>query len=149
MLKQLQIFILIAFTTLALDQFTKLWIVEHPKLPIVIIPDYVQIIFFRNTGVAFSIPLPEFIIIPLVLLMIVIGGWYLHRELDLRKKLAVAALALIVAGALGNVIDRLRLGYVVDFISLWKFPVFNVADIAITGGIAILIFWYSRLERRR
>ncbi len=79
--------------------------------------------------------------------MIVVGGWYLHRELDLRKKLAITALALIVGGALGNVLDRLRLGYVVDFISLWKFPVFNVADIAITGGIGVLIVWYNALEK--
>lgn len=69
-------------------------------------------------------------------------GWI--ARLDRRANLMAAALALILAGALGNVIDRLRLGYVVDFLQVhWHqhyFPAFNVADSAITVGAAYLLF---------
>ncbi len=147
--KRFQLFLLIIFATLATDQLTKLWIIEHPNLPIVMIRDIFQIIFFRNNGIAFSIPLPELIIAPLVVLIILIGGWYLHRELDLRRPLAWVAIALILGGTIGNLLDRFRLGYVVDFIAVWKFPVFNVADIAITGGMLMLVLWYGALEKRK
>jgi len=69
-------------------------------------------------------------------------GWI--ARLDRHANLMAAALALILAGALGNVIDRLRLGYVVDFLQVhWHehyFPAFNVADSAITVGAAYLLF---------
>jgi signal peptidase II len=69
-------------------------------------------------------------------------GWI--ARLDRRANTMAAALALILAGALGNVIDRLRLGYVVDFLQVhWHqhyFPAFNVADSAITVGAAYLLF---------
>jgi signal peptidase II len=69
-------------------------------------------------------------------------GWI--ARLDRRANTMAAALALILAGALGNVIDRMRLGYVVDFLQVhWHqhyFPAFNVADSAITVGAAYLLF---------
>ncbi len=145
---QLLLFTEIAVGTFALDQLVKWWIMSvEKKLPFVLIPEIFQIEFFKNTGIAFSIPLPSISIIPLILILLVCGAWYLNRELDLRKPLAVTALGLIVGGTLGNLFDRVRLDYVVDFISVWKFPVFNIADAAITIGIGILILWYGVLEK--
>lgn len=71
--------------------------------------------------------------------------WWLRR-LNARVWTECAALALILGGAIGNVIDRVRLGYVVDFIDVyygrWHWPAFNIADSAITVGAALLI-WHS------
>lgn len=152
MKKRLIFFLEVLFATLLLDQVTKYWITqsaENGRLPIEIIPNLAHIILFKNTGIAFSIPIPSTIIIPLVLVLIIIGTYYLYKELDLRKPLAVAALGLVLGGAIGNVIDRLRFDYVIDFISIWKFPVFNIADIAITAGIGMLVLWYGVLERKK
>jgi signal peptidase II len=79
-----------------------------------------------------------------VLAMVVSAGllWWLRR-IDPRSRLLASAVALILGGALGNLIDRLRLGHVVDFVSAhWGphyFPAFNVADSAITIGAALLL----------
>lgn len=146
---RLLLFTEIAIGTFALDQITKMLVLSAEKnLPWELIPHMLQIEIFKNTGIAFSIPLPSISIVPLILVLMVGGAFFLHRELDLRKPLAVVALGLIVGGTLGNLFDRIRLGYVVDFISVWKFPVFNVADAAITGGIGILILWYGVLEKK-
>lgn len=73
--------------------------------------------------------------------MLAVWIWRIRNE---GPALLGAALALVLGGALGNVIDRIRLGYVTDFIQVWfgnwAFPSFNVADAAITVGAAILIF---------
>lgn len=147
--KRLLWFIEIALTTIAIDQLIKSVITGSTKLPIEIIPGYVQMILFKNEGIAFSIPLPTIVIVPLILLLIFFGAWYLKKELDLTKPLALTAVSLIIGGAIGNLIDRLRLGYVIDFISVWKFPVFNIADAAITIGIGILILWYAAFEKAK
>lgn len=146
MKKRLIFFLEIVALILALDQGTKLLMLQGSGGDIV--PGLLRFTLFKNAGVAFSIPLPSWIIVPLVVMLIIIGAKYLHRELNLKKPLALAALGLILGGALGNLIDRVRFGYVVDFISIWKFPVFNVADAAITIGIGILMLWYGVLEKK-
>jgi signal peptidase II len=74
------------------------------------------------------------------------------RRLEREAKLVAAALALVLGGALGNVIDRLRLGYVVDFIQVhWQehyFPAFNIADSAITVGAGLLLLDAALGSRR-
>lgn len=146
---RLLLFTEIAIGTFALDQIVKWWVMgAEKKLPIVLIPQILQIELFKNTGIAFSIPLPSISIVPLILVLLVWGAWYLHRELDLQKPLAVTALGLILGGTIGNLFDRVRLGFVVDYISVWKFPVFNIADAAITVGIGMLILWYGVLEKK-
>jgi lipoprotein signal peptidase len=72
---------------------------------------------------------------------------YLFRQLDLSKSLSQIILAILVAGALGNILDRLRLGYVVDFISIGSFPVFNLADSFITVSIFLLMLFYDKIKR--
>lgn len=139
-------FTFVMTTILTFDQISKTLIVSSADLPKIIIENFfdispfMRIILHYNSGIAFSIPLPQAIIIPLILLIIVIGLHALSREIHLDHPLTLTTLALIFGGTLGNLIDRIRLGHVIDFISIWKFPVFNIADIAITCGIAMLIF---------
>lgn len=134
---------------LALDQLTKVWVIRSHSLPLYIIRNFFRIIHSENTGIAFSIPIPQIILIPLIMLIIIFGLNALRKEMNLSHPIAFTSIAMILAGALGNLLDRLRLGYVIDFIAIGKFPVFNVADAGITVGIMILMICYSRLKKTR
>jgi signal peptidase II len=149
----------IAVLLIVLDQMSKAWIMRHfingqnwSVLPVL------NITLRYNTGAAFSMLADAsgwqrwFFIGLGVIVSIFILGW-LWRLNGRTQWLLAVGLCFIVAGALGNVIDRLRLGHVIDFIELhWKdarFPAFNLADSAITVGAALLLldFWLG--DRRR
>ncbi len=69
------------------------------------------------------------------------------KELNLNKKITQILLALIVAGGLSNLFDRFIHGFVIDFISIWIYPIFNIADIYITIGILLTIAFYGKIKR--
>ncbi len=132
-----------------LDQVTKLYILAnfelYQRLEVLPVLDITRL---HNTGAAFSFLAGAggwqrwfFIVLGLVVSGLVVA-WLARLPLKGRGWLA-AAHALVVGGAVGNVIDRAWLGFVVDFISVhygeWYFPAFNVADSAITVGAAILL----------
>jgi signal peptidase II len=134
---------------IALDQVTKIMIVQRVELfqRIEVWP-LLDITRLHNTGAAFSFLSDAggwqrwfFIILGFVVATLV--SVWLHRLPRDRHKWLALALSLVVGGAIGNVIDRIRLGYVVDFIHVhyerWYFPAFNVADSAITVGAVILL----------
>ena len=73
---------------------------------------------------------------------------YYYRQVPSGGWLIRLALGLQLGGALGNVIDRVRLGYVVDFLDAWRWPVFNVADSCIVIGVGLLMLIMLREERR-
>lgn len=133
------VFIATFLATCIADQVTKMLILGYEKNGILLTKNLFSIILYKNTGIAFSIPLPETVIIPLIAILIIFGGFFLRKEIDLTRPAALVSLGLILGGALGNLLDRMRLGYVVDFVSVWIFPVFNIADAAITIGILLLI----------
>ncbi len=142
------LFTVILIGTLALDQLTKVWVTNATNLPIQIIGNFFRIIRTENTGIAFSIPIPQIILIPLIILIIILGLNSLRKEIQFEHPIALTSIAIILAGALGNLLDRLRLGHVIDFIAVGKFPVFNVADTAITCGIALLFLKWKNLKMR-
>jgi len=127
---------------LALDQLSKFIVIKNlnANQSIPIIKGLLYVTFVRNRGAAFGIlknQLPLFIFTALfavVLIFLVISK---KRQ---RPLILNISLGLILAGAIGNLIDRLFLGYVVDFIDFRIWPVFNVADSAITVG-AVLLGW--------
>ena len=135
---------------IALDQLTKLWIVHsfQPYERLHVLP-VLDITLWFNEGAAFSF-LAEASgwqrwVFTGLAVVVGVGILYWMRRLKARRQwMLCCALALILAGALGNVIDRLRIGHVVDFIlAHWNnsyFPAFNVADSAITVGAAFLLF---------
>ena len=133
------------------DQWTKLIVLGHFDYgeSIVMIRDFFSLTYVRNTGAAFGFlasanpgfRVPFFLIVPIIA-MVVLG--FLYRDLPEKARWRAAALGLVSGGAIGNLIDRVRLGYVVDFLDFhWKsayyFPAFNVADSAICAGVAILL----------
>lgn len=116
---------------------------SHPLLPPVVYLTHVQ-----NTGAAFGLfKHQRFIFIGVSVLVI---GWLL-RELFVRPPRVTALMwsyALVLGGTIGNLIDRVRFGYVVDFIDVRVWPfVFNVGDSAITIGVTLLV-WHSLIATR-
>ncbi len=140
------------------DQASKWWIRTRFDLydRIEIVP-WLDITRLHNTGAAFSFlsdagGWQRWMFIGLALAVTLFIMIWLRRLPRTGQTLLAIALALIVGGALGNVIDRAMLGYVVDFISVhrgtWYFPAFNVADSAISVGAALLIL-EALLDGRR
>jgi signal peptidase II len=152
----------VAVLVVAADQVTKWaiieWVALYEKIPL---NSFINLTHQRNTGAAFSFLADAggwqrwfFVVLAsAVSLMIIVWLWRLRRE---RQFILSAGLALVLGGAIGNLIDRATLGYVTDFIQVWfgnwAFPSFNVADAGISVGAAVLIidaiFFSGREESR-
>jgi len=148
--KALFFFLTIVFVIIG-DQWSKLGIIAHFDYgeSIILIRDFFNVTYVRNTGAAFgflaaanpTFRVPFFLVVPIVA-MVVLG--FLYRDLPANAKWRAMALGLVSGGAIGNLIDRVRLGYVVDFLDFhyntaYYFPAFNVADSAICVGVTILL----------
>jgi signal peptidase II len=103
--------------------------------------------YVENTGAAFGILAGQTWL--LAALAVAVGGWFLafHWRQVGGNRAVGFAVALIAGGALGNLIDRIRLGYVVDFVAVGTWPRFNVSDSAITIGVMILGYTILRDDR--
>ena len=132
--------IIIAFV-LGLDVFTKYLAVNMFRLSDVeIIKDVLYFTYVENRGAAFGIMQNKqwfFIIVTIVLVAVMIG-FIIKKKPE--SKLLMVSLSFIIAGGIGNLIDRIRLGYVVDFIDfrIINYPVFNVADCFVVVGAILL-----------
>ena len=140
---------LVALPVFVLDQLVKLYIVRHFKLfeQIDLVPHWLAITYTLNSGAAFSLfaslgPVVRGLMLDgLAGTAVVVLGVLLAR--GARPPVVSAAFALIMGGAAGNLLDRVVRGRVVDFIYVhyysWSYPVFNIADSAITIGVAIIL----------
>ncbi len=135
----------LALTVLVLDQLAKAWIVSNiaPGQVVDVVGTWVRLIFSQNNGALFGLfgsSATLFGIGSLAVLGLII--WY-HARAP-RSLLLSIALGLLLGGATGNLIDRLRLGYVVDFVDMGigtlRFFTFNVGDSAISTAILLLLF---------
>lgn len=132
-----------------LDQMTKAWAIRKLRYgtDVVVIPNFLNFAYAENTGVAFS-QLNNFgdsgrwglsAVAIVAGILVLFYFWRIPRANDR----LLGALALLLAGIVGNVTDRLRLGFVIDFIDVqfgaWHYPTFNVADAAICTGAMLLI----------
>jgi signal peptidase II len=142
----------VAAVVLLLDQLAKLWVVDAlgPTTMARFIPllgDSVRIAYSHNTGVAFSLLTGQPELLTVAALLIIAGAIYFYAtQLPNQRALVQVIMGLIMGGALGNLVDRVRLGYVVDFIQVGWFPIFNLADSAISVGAALLILQFLRDE---
>lgn len=126
----------------AVDQITKVLAASGGGVHMEIIPGFFYLNYLENTGAAWSMFANKTVILTLISAFAVgLMLWYLlNRKTD---RLTRAALVLMIGGAAGNFIDRLCLHYVRDFLDFYifgyDFPVFNVADMALTFGVILLI----------
>jgi signal peptidase II len=144
-------FYLIAVLIVLFDQLTK-WIVKsklNPDLPVEIIPGYLRFSYWENSGVAFGLfnevasSWKPYILAAMAIMAVIVIIIY-GRRMPADRKLLQLSLAIMIGGILGNFADRIIRGYVVDFIDFhvrnsFYWPTFNVADSAITIGIALLL----------
>ncbi len=132
---------LVAFLIVLSDQLSK-WAAHawlEPLQSVPLIPGILHLTYVRNTGAAFGLLRGWASLF--IVLAVLIAGW-LSLELTRRHHAPLnrLGLALVLGGAVGNLIDRLRIGSVIDFIDLRVWPVFNLADSAITIGVGLLIW---------
>lgn len=139
------LFFLISILLIALDQLSKWWIVQHMELyqSIPVISDFFYITSHRNRGAAFGILQEQrwfFIVVTTcVVIAIIVFMVKMKKETILTK----TALSFVLGGAVGNMIDRIQTGEVVDFFHFqfgsYHFPIFNVADSAICVGVVLFL----------
>jgi len=148
-------YLLVAAAVIVIDAWTKFVVSTHIDLreAIPIIPNFLQLVHVRNTGAAFGIGAnSESHIVPVLLNIGAMGVFcivvvYAFRA-AITDRVLQTGLHLILGGAIGNLIDRFRLGYVTDFVDVYlntggvphHWPAFNVADSAICIGIGLLFF---------
>ncbi len=132
----------ISFFVCLTDQVAKLLVVRSfvPGESRAVIPPVFHLTYVQNIGAAFGLFKGQqwlFLVCSLL-----VSGWIIRELVQPRKlpALTAAAYALVLGGAFGNLIDRVRLGYVIDFLDFRVWPVFNVGDSAITIGVTFLIW---------
>lgn len=137
----------IAFVVLVLDQLSKWWILGRVMQPprLIEVTPFFNLLLVWNRGVSFGLFNNDagwnVYVLPAVALIIVAGlGYWLWR---VERRLIAVAIGMIMGGAIGNVIDRMRFGAVVDFLDVhifdYHWPAFNIADSGITIGAIILV----------
>lgn len=142
-----------------IDQTTKAWAIRRLRFgDWAVIPNFLNFLYAQNTGVAFSFLDSHgdtgrwglSVVAGVAAVLVLYYFWRVPRNHDR----LLGALALLLAGILGNVTDRLRLGFVVDFIDVqfgsWHYPTFNVADTAICigAGLLVLDMFFSRKDKK-
>lgn len=140
------LFIFVAFVALVVDQFTKAVVVKNmqPGDSLPIIQGVFHVTYVRNPGGAFGIlayRTEVFVVLAVLFILIVVALpiYYPGRNLKMTY-----AMGILTGGVMGNLIDRLRSGYVIDFLDFQIWPVFNAADIFIFIGTAFLFIFLLR-----
>lgn len=133
----------------AVDQVLKLLITWQipPGVSIPLVPGILALTHVRNPGIAFGLFSEIPLLVPAVIAISVLFLLVYGRPRPSRRTSVQVGLALIGAGALGNLLDRLRVGAVIDYIDLHIWPVFNLADVAVTVGACLLILTLA-VQRR-
>lgn len=150
------LYTLLAVGLVALDQWVKWWVTVHisvgESLPF--IPHILGLNHVHNTGGAWSMLNQHTWLLSVVSAVVILLILFVLVSRKVRHPFGVITLTMVLAGAVGNLIDRVRLGYVVDMFQtlFMNFPIFNVADICVVcGGIAFCVyfaFFYEKWEKR-
>lgn len=143
----------IAAVVLIADQLSKAWVLRTWPQPytgeIPIIDRWLELTYIQNTGVAFGLfgGVPQLFTVT-SLIIVGLAIWFYLKHVDDRHGWLGVSLGLIVGGAIGNVVDRVRFGYVVDFVKTFdgRFPVFNVADSCVVVGVGLMAIFFVAVE---
>ena len=144
------VFFLTACLVVVADQLSKIWVRFYPEGQAVFELGFFRIIHVRNTGAAFGLFQDQSLLLTIVAIIgvvaiLVYALLFSRRFPFLENRRGKLVLGLVLGGTTGNLIDRLRLGYVTDFIDVAIWPTFNIADSAIVVGVILLA--YSLLRR--
>jgi len=140
----------IAVVVVLLDQGSKHLVVTRLAYgeTLSLVPNILSLTYVRNFGAAFGLFYRQRLLFFGAMLILGVALLVFWREIVLVGRSAVWASGCLLGGALGNFLDRVRLGYVVDFVDVSFWPVFNVADSAIVVGTAVLSYVILRTELR-
>lgn len=147
---------LIALFVIVLDQVTKWFVVDNMELgqEVSVWDPYLSIYSHRNRGAAWGILQGQFWLFAIITVVVVVGIIYFYHKEAKKKPLLQASLMMLLGGAIGNFIDRVFRGEVVDFVSVlipginYQFPIFNIADAALTFGVIMLIIYILFEDRK-
>ena len=145
---RLRLLLIVVALVVTLDQLSKLWI-DANRPQIQLLPGFLDLVYVENTGAIFGLVHSHtelFIALGIAASVIILVFLYYFPP---ATTVGILSFALILSGAVGNLIDRIRLGYVIDFISihvqeLFRWPAFNIADAALTVGILTLIYYFYK-----
>ena len=138
--QKLIVLLLLGICFFSLESFIKYFLILNkvPKQGFYFF-NLLQISFSPNQNIAFSLPLPQIISITLVIIILILLGFLWWVNLVGKKIWELTAISFIILGAISNLLDRLLFGFVIDYINIFIWPVFNLADVMIVGGIFIYI----------
>ena len=143
--------LILAVVVVILDQWSKYYVQSQMSLgmSIPVIPEIFHLTYILNPGAAFGILENQrffFVVIAVAMIATVV---YLYPRLPSKPLLLRLGIGLMVGGAVGNVIDRIKTGYVVDFFDFRIWPIFNIADIAIVVGVSCIVYTLVFTEEKK
>ena len=147
------IYLVLSLLFIVADQAMKVWIVSNFALHTgqEILPGIVKLFYIQNTGAAWGILAGQQFVFYIITAFGVSAILYLMFQERGKSKFSLTTYSLLLAGALGNFIDRVRLGFVVDMFQFEfiDFPIFNIADICLTVGVVALFLYILIVERKK
>jgi signal peptidase II len=147
----------VAGISVALDQWTKWWVRENIEyggqwLPegLMWLSPYARIVHWYNSGAAFGMFQNGNLVFTILAFIVIAAILYYYPSVEANDWTLKLAMGLQLGGAVGNLIDRLIMQKVTDFISIWTFPVFNIADASISIGVVVLLLgvWLKEREEK-
>ena len=134
------------------DQLSKLLVLNNIHTNVEIIKNLFYLTYTQNSGAAFSILIGKRIFLILITIIIIGLIIYYIKKNTVKSKLNILAFSLIIGGSLGNLIDRIIRGYVIDYISVkifnYNFPIFNLGDTFICIGVFLLLIISFRKDKK-
>lgn len=144
--------IIISMILLCIDQISKLLVVNllTKTDSITIIKNFFYLTYINNDGAAFSILVGKRILLILIAVLVIVMLIRYIKKNNIQNKLELVSISLIIGGSLGNLMDRVIRGYVIDFLDFkifnYNFPIFNLADTFIVIGVFLLLLKEIRKE---
>lgn len=141
--------LLLALVVVIIDQLSKFYIQTHMTIgmSMPVIQDIFHITYILNPGAAFGLFEHQTSFFVIIAICMVIAVIYFYPRIPRQYRLLNLGTGLMVGGAVGNVIDRIKTGYVVDFFDFRIWPIFNIADIGIVCGVGCIIFTIMYLDK--
>ncbi len=154
--KQYSILLIVTFLVIVLDQWTKWLVRTNLSLNTSWLPEsldwlspYARITYIQNKGASFGLFQDGKVVLSILAVLVIIAAIYYVLTVDFADGWMLAAAGLYIGGAIGNLIDRLTIGSVTDFVSVGTFYIFNVADASINVSVAMLLLVLWIHERRK